>query len=43
VAQRLPAPRATLLLLILWAALLVAAWVYVLNVLIGGGWFYGVP
>jgi pheromone shutdown protein TraB len=40
---RLPAPRSTLVLLVLWAALLVLAWLYVLNVLIGNGWFYGVP
>gem|GEM_PF-1184773 len=42
-SSKLPAPRATLVLLILWAALLVLAWVYVLSLLIGGGWFYGVP
>jgi len=36
-------PRATLLLLVLWAALLVLAWIYVLLHLIRGGWFYGVP
>lgn len=42
-ASKMQPPRTTLLLLIVWAALLVLTWLYVLVKLIGGGWFYGVP
>lgn len=41
--ERVKAGKSALLFLTAWAVLLIASWVFVLEKLIEGGWFYGAP
>ncbi len=43
IREKVSAGKSALLLLLAWATILVLAWVFVLNKLISGGWFYGAP